>query len=71
MVKKILATLISCFILVGLVVVYYWRDIQYQPESADLINYFLILPVVMTLVLLSPWLIYKACLLYTSDAADE
>ncbi|MCH7289917.1 hypothetical protein MMP65_00340 [Acinetobacter sp. ANC 3926] len=60
MVKKILATLISCFILVGLVVVYYWRDIQYQPESADLINYFLILPVVITLVLLSPWLIYKA-----------
>ena len=60
MVKKILATLISCFILVGLVVIYYWRDIQYQPQSADLINYFLILPVVITLVVLSPWLIYKA-----------
>ena len=60
MIKKILATLISCFILVGLIVIYYWRDIQYQPESADLINYFLILPVVITLLLLSPWLIYKA-----------
>ncbi|QHH97649.1 hypothetical protein [Acinetobacter dispersus] len=60
MIKKILATLISCFILVGLIVIYYWRDIQYQPESADLINYFLILPVAITLVLLSPWLIYKA-----------
>ncbi|WHP07124.1 hypothetical protein QLH32_06610 [Acinetobacter corruptisaponis] len=60
MVKKILATLISCFILIGLVVVYYWRDIQYQPESADLINYFLILPMVITLILLLPWLIYKA-----------
>ncbi|MGA6136281.1 hypothetical protein ACPER7_08230 [Acinetobacter dispersus] len=60
MIKKILATLISCFILVGLIVIYYWRDIQYQPESVDLINYFLILPVAITLVLLSPWLIYKA-----------
>lgn len=60
MIKKILATLISCFILVGLIVIYYWRDIQYQPESVDLINYFLILPVAITLLLLSPWLIYKA-----------
>ena len=60
MIKKILATLISSFILVGLIVVYYWRDIQYQPESADLIHYLLILPVVITLILLSPWLIYKA-----------
>ena len=60
MIKKILATLISCFILVGLIVIYYWRDIQYQPESADLINYFLILPVAITFILLSPWLIYKA-----------
>ncbi|UUM27252.1 hypothetical protein NQU59_16550 [Acinetobacter colistiniresistens] len=59
MMKKILATLIACFILVGLVVIFYWRDIQYQPESADLINYFLILPVVISLLLLSPWLIYK------------
>ena len=60
MLKKILATLIGCFSLVGLVVIYYWRDIQYQPESADLIHYFIILPVVMTLVLLAPWLIYTA-----------
>ncbi|ENW08738.1 hypothetical protein [Acinetobacter beijerinckii] len=59
MIKKILATLISCFVLVGLIVIYYWRDIQYQPESTDLINYFLILPVVITFILLSPWLIYK------------
>lgn len=59
MIKKILATLITCFILVGLVVIFYWRDTQYLPESADLINYFLILPVVITFVLLSPWLIYK------------
>ena len=59
MMKKILATLIACFILVGLVVIFYWRDIQYQPESADLINYFLILPVVISLLLLSPWLLYK------------
>ena len=67
MVKKILATLISCFILTGLVVVYYWRDIQYQPESADLINYFLILPMVITLILLSPWLIYKTYQAYKQN----
>ena len=60
MVKKILATIISCFILVGLMVIYYWHDIQYQPESPDLIHYFLILPIVITMVLLSPWLLYTA-----------
>jgi len=59
MIKKILATLITCFILVALIVIFYWRDTQYLPESADLINYFLILPIVITFVLLSPWLIYK------------
>ncbi|MDR2061895.1 MAG: hypothetical protein LBQ29_10920, partial [Acinetobacter sp.] len=59
MIKKILATLITCFILVALIVIFYWRDTQYLPESADLINYFLILPVVITFILLSPWLIYK------------
>jgi len=57
MIKKILATLISCFILVGLIVIYYWRDIQYQPESVDLINYFLILPVAITLLFLFMMLI--------------
>ncbi len=59
MIKKILATLMSCFVLVALIVIFYWRDTHYQPESADLINYFIFLPIVITVVLLSPWFVYS------------
>ena len=59
MLKKILAALISSFIFVGLIIIYYWRDVEYQPQSADLINYLLILPCVITVILLLPWLIFK------------
>ncbi|MDA0696551.1 hypothetical protein [Acinetobacter venetianus] len=59
MIKKILATLMSCLVLVALIVIFYWRDTQYQPESADLINYFIFLPIVITVVLLSPWFVYS------------
>lgn len=59
MLKKILGALISSFIFVGLIIIYYWRDVEYQPQSADLINYLLILPCVVTVILLLPWLIFK------------
>ncbi|MCH7336119.1 hypothetical protein [Acinetobacter sp. NIPH 2699] len=60
MIKKIIAIFISCFILVGLIVIYFWRDTQFQPESNDLIRYFVLLPLFITAVLISPWLIYQA-----------
>lgn len=60
MMKKIIAIFITCFLLVGLIVIYFWRDTQYQPESGDLIHYFLILPLIITSVLILPWLIYQA-----------
>lgn len=59
MMKKIIAIFITCFLLVGLIVIYFWRDTQYQPESGDLIHYFLILPLIITSVLILPWLIYQ------------
>jgi len=59
MLKKILGTLISSFIFVGLIIIYYWLDVEYQPQSTDLINYLLILPCVVTVILLLPWLIFK------------
>ena len=59
MLKKILAALISSFIFVGLIIIYYWRDVEYQPQSADLIDYLLILPCIVTVILLLPWLIFK------------
>ncbi|RZF55681.1 hypothetical protein EXE30_02415 [Acinetobacter halotolerans] len=60
MVKKIIAIFISCFILVGVIVIYFWRDTQFQPQSNDLIRYFVLLPLLITTALISPWLIYQA-----------
>lgn len=60
MVKKILAALFTVFVLVSVVVILYWRDVGYEPGQRDLILYFVGLPLIITGILLSPWLIYRA-----------
>ena len=60
MIKLIIGTFSSIFILVSMAIIYYWRDIQYDPSSMDLIAYFILLPAVLSLILLSPYLIYQA-----------
>lgn len=59
MIKKILATLVLVFIAVSALVILYWRDVQYNPSTRDFVLYFLGLPVTITLILLSPCLIYR------------
>lgn len=60
MIKLLIGTFSSTFILISIAIIYYWRDIQYDPSSIDLITYFILLPAVFSLILLSPYLIYRA-----------
>ena len=60
MIKLILAVFSSIFILVSAALIYYWRDIQYDPSAMDLFSYFILLPLVLSFILLSPYLIYQA-----------
>ncbi|TCB58545.1 hypothetical protein [Acinetobacter terrae] len=60
MIKLILGTFSSIFLIVSIAIIYYWRDVQYDPSSMDLLSYFIVLPLVLSLILLSPYLIYQA-----------
>ena len=60
MIKLLIGTFSSSFILISMAIIYYWRDIQYDPSSIDLIAYFILLPAIFSLILLSPYLIYLA-----------
>lgn len=59
MIKLILATFSSIFLMISIAIIYYWRDVQYDPSSMDLLSYFIVLPLVLSLILLTPYLIYK------------
>lgn len=58
--KLMLGTFSSIFLLLSMVIIYYWRDIQYDPSALDLVSYFFILPVLLSLILLAPYFIYQA-----------
>ncbi|MGE8552061.1 MAG: hypothetical protein ACN6NN_14260, partial [Acinetobacter calcoaceticus] len=60
MIKKILLSFIAIFSVVSGIIIFYWRDVQYNPDKGDFFLYFLLLPAIITLVILSPWLIYSA-----------
>jgi hypothetical protein len=59
MIKIILATLISVILLVSAIVVFYWRDIKYDPSGQDFVIFFGLIPAAITLLLLTPLLIKK------------
>jgi hypothetical protein len=60
MIKLLIGTFSSSFIFISMAIIYYWRDIQYDPSSIDLIAYFILLPALFSLILISPYLIYRA-----------
>ncbi|MDX7879724.1 hypothetical protein [Acinetobacter nosocomialis] len=60
MIKKILLSFIAIFTIVSGLIIFYWRDVQYNPDKGDFFLYFLLFPAIITLVILSPWLIYSA-----------
>ncbi|MFW2738847.1 hypothetical protein ACN6QZ_15580, partial [Acinetobacter baumannii] len=65
MIKKILLSFIAIFTVVSGIIIFYWRDVQYNPNKIDFFLYFLLLPAIITLVILSP------CLLYTSPSPRD
>ena len=63
MLKLIVSTVLSVFLLSSAVVIVYWQDSKFEPTAEDLFLYLFLLPSVISLILLSPYLIwtgYKA-----------
>jgi hypothetical protein len=58
-IKIILGTLVSTILLVSVIVVFYWRDIKYDPNGQDFLIFFGVIPAAITLLILSPMLIKK------------
>jgi len=69
--KLVLGIFSSIFLLCSIVIIYYWRDVQYEPSSLDLLSYFFILPVVFSIILLAPYFIYKAYQAYRSGKKQQ
>lgn len=59
MLKIILSVLCSVSAVTWLVVIYYWRDAKFGPTSFDLLMYFALLPLALSLILLIPYLTIK------------
>ncbi|OTG86380.1 hypothetical protein B9T31_07725 [Acinetobacter sp. ANC 4558] len=59
MLKVTLGTLTTIFGIVALIVIFYWRDIGFEPSSKDLMIFFVALPVLLTICILSPLYIMK------------
>lgn len=60
MLKLFIGTLSSLLLLVAGIIIFYWRDIQYDPTGADLLNYLLLFPLILCVILWSPVFIYHA-----------
>lgn len=70
MLKIILSTLISVFIVVGTVVVFYWRDAKFDPSLQDMLIFLGLIPFGISLAVLSPYVVIK-WLKYRKDKKIE
>ena len=59
MLKLIFGTLVSVLVLVSLIVVFYWRDIKYNPSNSDFLIYFGVIPLGLTMLIVAPVMIKK------------
>lgn len=59
MIKVILFAFLSLTLLIGVLVIYYWRDSYYDPSLMELVGSFIFLPLLLCLLMLSPYFIYK------------
>ena len=59
MLKIILSTVLSIFFVSSTLIIYYWRDAKFEPTAQDLLLYFVLMPFLISLVVLSPYLIWK------------
>lgn len=71
MIKHIIRTVIVLFIINSSLIIYYWRDTQYDPSNIDFLLYFGILPLLICLLLLTPYFIYKALKSYKQRQQEQ
>lgn len=73
MLKIIVMVLLGVFTSITLLMVYYWRDVQYQPDELDLLNYLVVLPLLLSMLLLMPyiWQIWKKKQQQKADEAEN
>lgn len=71
MIKFIISAFMVLTILIGTLVIYYWRDSNYDPSQMDLIWSFILLPVSLCLLILSPYFIYKTIQYFRSKKLQQ
>lgn len=71
MIKSIIAIILTLILLTSALVIYYWRDVQYDPTAMEILQFFILLPVCAGLLLLSPWLIYTSLKAYQTAKAEK
>jgi len=71
MIKRIIQTFIVLSVLNNVLVIYYWRDTQYDPSNIDFLLYFGILPLLICLLLLTSYFIYKAVNPINKDSKNK
>ncbi|MFV5490154.1 hypothetical protein [Acinetobacter sp. ASP199] len=71
MIKVLISTILALFLIISGLVVYYWRDVQYDPTGMDILQFFILLPLCVALLLYSPWLIYKSIKAYQARKAQK
>lgn len=59
MIKMIIGTFVTIFVLVTAIVVFYWRDTQHDATGQDMLLFFGLLPVALTTLVVMPFLLKK------------
>lgn len=59
MLKIILSTLISVFLVISTITIFYWRDSKFDPSAQQISIYLGLIPLVISIVLLMPYLSMK------------
>lgn len=59
MLKIILSTVLSIFTATALLMVFYWRDLHFDPTAKDILIYFLWIPLGISCLVLMPYLAWK------------
>lgn len=57
MIKMILGVFITIFVIVTAVVVFYWRDINHDPSTQDMLLFFGLLPLALSMLFVMPFMI--------------
>ena len=71
MIKIIITAFAGLALVINTCVIYYWRDTAFDPANSDLISYLVILPMLITALVLSPYFIFKAIQRYKAKKEEK